>query len=128
MPETIDESALLTVCYDIARTTSWEYNNQQATSLDSIASKANRYKQIALEHVEWLDQNGIDPNELIGAVKYLGIHAIPPMRDDEGWFSYMLELIVQLFAPNVVLQKDDEVTQFLRRLRNAIDRTIQNAD
>ena len=128
MAQTIDESDLLAACCEIARATSWKHKDPQSTSLDSIAIKAERYKQIALTHVEWLVQNGINPNELVTAVKYLGIHAIPPMGDDEQWFTDMLEVVVQLFAPNVVLEKDDEVTQFLGRLRDAINRTIENAE
>ena len=128
LAQTIDESALLQVCYDIARTTSWKHKDAQSTSLDAIATKADRYKSIALDHIEWLDQNGIDPNVLVGAVNYLGIHAVPPMGDDEQWFSDMLEVIVQLFAPNVVLSAGDDVTLFLRTLCNAIDRTINNAE
>lgn len=128
MAQTIDDSALLAACYDIARTTSWEHRNPQSTSLDAIATKAECYRQIALQHVDWLDQNGIDPNELVAAVEYLGIHAVPPMGDDQRWFSNMLEVIVGLFAPNFVLEKSGETIQFLRRLRNAIDRTIENAE
>jgi len=126
--QTIDESGLLQACYDIARTTSWKNKDPQSTSLDSIAAKAAHYKSLALEHVEWLDQNDIDPNVLVGAVNYLGIHAIPPMADDDRWFTDMLEVIVQLFAPSVQLSADDDVTSFLRTLRNAIDRTIGDAE
>lgn len=129
MAQAIDESGLLQACYEIARTTSWKPEDPQSTSLDSIAAKAACYKAIALDHVEWLNENGIDPNVLVGAVYYLGgIHAIPPMADDDRWFSDMLEVIVQLFAPNVVLRQDDGVTSFLRTLRNAIDQTISNAE
>ena len=128
MAQTIDESDLLAACCEIARVTSWKQKDPQSTSLDSIATKAEHYKQIALTHVEWLEQNGIDPNELVAAVKYLGIHAIPPMGDDEQWFTDMLEVIVQLFAPNVVFEKGDEITRFLKRLRDAIDRTLDNAE
>lgn len=128
MAQTIDELDLLAACCEIARATSWKHKDPQSTSLDAIATKAERYKQIALTHVEWLVENGIDPNELVAAVKYLEIHAIPPMGDDEQWFTDMLEVIVHLFAPNVVLEKDGEVIQFLRRLRDAIDRTIENAE
>jgi len=113
MAQTIDDSELLAACYDIARVTSWEHQKPQSTSLDSIAAKADRYKRIALEHVEWLDQNGIDPNELVAAVRYLGLHAVPPMSDDVQWFSNMLEVIVQLFAPNMVLEKGDDTVHFL---------------
>jgi len=49
------------------------------------------------------------------------------MGDDEHWFSDMLEVLVQLFAPDIVLGRDDEITSFLRTLRNAIDRNITNA-
>lgn len=128
MAQTINESELLAACCEIARTTSWKHKDPQATSLDSIATKAERYKQIALAHVEWLVENGVDPNELVAAVKYLGIHAIPPMGDDEQWFRNMLEVVVQLFAPNAIFEKDDEVAQFLGRLRDAISRTIENAE
>jgi hypothetical protein len=128
MAQIIDESALLVACCDIARTTSWKHKDPQSTSLDSIATKAERYKQIALTHVEWFVENSINPNELVAAVNYLGIHAVPPMGDDEQWFVDMLEVIVQLFAPNVVLKKEDELTQFLQRLRNAIDHNIEKAE
>ena len=128
MTQTIDDSALLQACYDIARTTSWEHQNQQSTSLDAIASKAARYKQLALDHVEYLDANDIDPNVLVGAVRYLGIHAVPPMCDDETWFINMLEVLVQLFAPNVILEGTNDIVPFLRTLRDAIDRNITNAE
>jgi len=65
---------------------------------------------------------------LVGAVNYLGIHAVPPMGDDFQWFADMLDVIVQLFAPNAVLNADDGITVFLRSLRNAIDRNIQDAE
>jgi len=128
MGQAINESDLLAACCDIARATSWKHKDSQSTSLDSIATKAERYKQIALSHVEWLVENQINPNELVAAVQYLGIHAIPPMGDDEQWFADMLDVIVQLFAPNVGFEKDDDITQFLGRLRDAINRTIENAE
>ncbi|NQT12587.1 MAG: hypothetical protein HQ582_07560 [Planctomycetes bacterium] len=50
------------------------------------------------------------------------------MGDNERWFSDMLEVLVQLFAPNVVLDSGDEIIAFLRTLRNAIDRNISSAE
>lgn len=128
MANAFNDAALLQACYDIARTTSWEHRNPQSTSLDAITGKANRYRALALDQVEYLESNGCDPNVLIGAVRYLGIHAVPPMADDEKWFIDMLEVIVQLFSPNVVLTRGDDLVAFLRTLRDAIDQNITDAE
>jgi hypothetical protein len=118
-----NDSDLRKACFDIARTTSWQFKDPQSTSLDAIATKAARYRELTLDHAEYLQNAGVDPNILIGIVSYLSIHAVPPMGDDEQWFNNMLDVMVQLFAPNCEL--DEELRGFLTLLRDAIDRNIR---
>jgi len=121
----LNESDLRKACYDIARVTSWRHNDTQSTSLDAIAAKAARYQSLALDHVEYLSNSGVDPNVLVGIVSYLSMHAVPPMEDNESCFTDMLDVLVQLFAPNCEI--GGEMKQFLIQLRDAIDKNIRES-
>jgi hypothetical protein len=123
---TVNDSELRRACFDIARSTSWKYNDPQSTSLDAIAAKAARYQELTLDNAQYLQDAGVDPNVLVGIANYLTILAVPPMGDDENWFKDMLQVLVQLFAPNCVL--DDELRGFLTQLRDAIDSNIRNSN
>src|SRR5262249_8875131 len=122
MATELNDSDLRKACFDIARTTSWEQNDPQATSLDAIAIKAEQYREIESAHAEHLKNAGVDVNVLVSAVSYLSVHAIPPMGADMNWFSDMLDVLIQLFAPNFEL--GGQTSEFLITLRNAIDRNL----
>jgi hypothetical protein len=120
----INKASLQQACYDIARITSWENHNAQSTSLDAITAKANQYVEVALEYAKELDERGADPDVAIGAVRYLSVHAVPMMGDDVHWLGNMLEVIVDLFAPIYSVERGSDCIQFLKSLRDAIDRII----
>jgi len=116
---TIDTSSLRQACFDIAQTTSWQYQDPIASSLDSVTSKANAYYAIALRFANELAERGVDPNLAVGAMDQMSSHAVPPMADDLKWLEERLDVFAELLAPSVDLTSESR--KFLAALRDAID-------
>jgi hypothetical protein len=66
-------------------------------------AKADAFMRDALNYESFLITVGRDPNILIGAVSYLDHHhAIPPMLNGKRWFRNMLEVLIEIAAPNSI--------------------------
>jgi hypothetical protein len=120
---TIDTSSLRQACFGIAQTTSWQYQDSVASSLDSVTPKANAYYAIALRFANELAERGVDPNLAVGAMHQMSIHAIPPMGDDVRWMEEKLDVFAELLAPCAGL--NSESRKFLTALRDAIDENLR---
>jgi hypothetical protein len=60
-----------------------------------------------------------EPELVLRAVRYLGNHAIPPMRDRTAWFTEGLLLLVQIACPHTTSIKGGE--PFFVDLRSGMD-------
>lgn len=60
-----------------------------------------------------------EPELVLRAVRYLGNHAIPPMRDGTAWFTEGLSLLVQIACPHSTSPKGGE--PFFADLRHGMD-------
>lgn len=70
-------------------------------------------------HLQFIQDQGRDPNLLTEAVRYLTLkHAIPPMAEDIRWFQNMLEVLVELCCPNQGV--GPEQGRFFQELRTGI--------
>jgi len=62
-------------------------------SMDDIIDRDERervaqaYFQEAIEEIEYVTADGTHgPEVVLRAVRYLGVHAMPPLRDSTSWF------------------------------------------
>src|SRR6266581_1780778 len=97
----LNTEALHAACLGVARETLWKPKGEKKSTVEEIGALAKKLHTVALLHVEFITEQGRDPNILVRAVRYLAhTHAIPPMRDDTGWFVDMLEVLIELACPN----------------------------
>ena len=94
----LDRTALMEVCYRMARTTMWARHPVDTARIQAVASSLC---EVALTHEDHIVDAGRDPNLLRLCVEYIETtQAIPPMADDTRWFGDMLSVLVELAVPN----------------------------
>ena len=87
----LDDEALRAACLELSKQTMWV----------EVQSVADGYYRTAIDYFEFIEGQGRDPNMLTRAVNYLAhTHAIPPMQDDQRWFSDMMMALIELACPN----------------------------
>jgi len=98
----LDEEALRSACDEMARIAIW-----QTTPIDlaEIQKVSDTYFQEAVRYLEFINDQGCDPNLLDRAVNYLVTLALPSMLNDLRWFSEKLEVLVELACPSVIQSK-----------------------
>ena len=102
----LNTEALHAACRAVAEQTLWKPAGEKKTTEKDIEALAGQLSDIALDRLEFITTQGRDPNLLVRAVRYLAhTHAIPPMRNDTGWFVDMLEVLVELACPNTNLPR-----------------------
>lgn len=100
----LNTEALHAACLAVARETLWKPKGQKKSTVKEIEALTKKFYTVALHHLEFITDQGRDPNLLVRAVRYLAhTHAIPPMHDDTGWFVDMLEVLIELTCPNTDL-------------------------
>jgi hypothetical protein len=102
-----DNNALRQACREIVRNTLWRgpkpVDINDIADTNQINNLTDRYFAIAIEHIEFVEGQNRDPNMITRAVCYLAnSHAIPPMKEDLGWFRNMLESLLELACPNFI--------------------------
>ncbi|MGH7788569.1 MAG: hypothetical protein ACRERC_16990 [Candidatus Binatia bacterium] len=103
----LDRESLFQACYEVARQTMSE---RRPIDADHITALARQFAEIAAGHEEFVVGQGCDPELITRAVVYLAsAHAIPPMRDDTGWFAHMLAALVELACPNTIVGCEQEL-------------------
>ncbi len=120
----LDENLLYEACKKVVGQTLWQTPNPQDISdiidTDQINTTAKKYFNEALRHVEFIVEQGRDPNLITRAISYLSqSNAIPPMKEDLKWFSNMLEALIELACPNVI-HDSEETTKFLFDIEEGI--------
>ena len=124
-----DKDALLEACKRVVSQTLWLNPEPQDISdiidSDQIKRTTLKYFEEALRHVEFIIEQGGDPNLVTRAVLYLSeAHAIPPMEEDITWFKNMLEALIEVACPNSILTK--EAAQFLYDMEKGIKKILKN--
>ena len=65
-------------------------------------------------------ENKRDPNIIVRCVEYFAqIHAIPPMRDDIGYFQDMFQVLLNLAVPESISCRESE--EFYRDIEIGIE-------
>jgi hypothetical protein len=125
----LDRIALLEACRIVAKSTLWQAPNPQDITdiidVDQIERTVQAYYKEAEWQAEELSASDHDPNFVTRAVLYLAQeHAIPPMKDDLGWFREALAVLVRLISPLSV--PDRNMTAFMQDLENAVRRYLED--
>jgi hypothetical protein len=110
------KGALNDACVELAKQI---LSSQSGVSADLVETLAARFQHEALHHLEFIEDQGRDPNLLTRAVHYIAdAHAIPPMGTDTLWFRSMIDFAVELAVPNSGLS--DEGRAFLADVRDGL--------
>lgn len=102
----LDNDALLAACFEVARSIRW-----RANPVDEVLAKAavEIYFNAAIQHEEFLVDQGRDPNIIVRAVRYIAHkHAIPPLEGNVEAFESMLDVLIELACPNQGVEEDHE--------------------
>jgi hypothetical protein len=92
------KGALNDACVELAKQV---LSSPRGVSADLVETLAARFQHEALHHLEFIQDQGRDPNLLTRAVHYIAdAHAIPPMGTDIIWFRSMMDFAVELAVPN----------------------------
>ena len=124
---------LLAECRRITDDSMW--NDPDPKSLNDIITSDDR-EAVAQEYFRAAEAAlvciGSDSEEplveadlVLRAVRYLGHHAIPPMRDRTAWFTEGLSLLIQIACPLDMSIKGGE--PFFADLRRGMDLADQTA-
>ncbi len=104
-----DGQALRQACGDVARPVMWDL---RPADTDRIHDLADRFFEEASKRATPVDSSD-DPNTI-------STYAIPPMKDDVGWFGQALDLLGHIVYPSN--DPDREARAFLADLEAGIVR------
>ena len=114
------EEDLQAACYDVARET---MRGRRPVDADEIQRLAERFYELATEHVRYVEGKGHPAALVVRAVRYLGgAHAILPTRDTVFWFTDMLSVLVELTCPHS--QTSPRNAQFYLDLVRSLTETL----
>lgn len=127
----LDKVALAAACKAVVKQTLWRGPKPQSVDdiadTDQISRLAAAYQEIALRHLEFIEDQKRDPNMLTRAIEYLAEgHAIPPMKDDTRWFDEMLTALIELACPNFIHSKP--ATAFFKDIEQGIEVARKTAE
>jgi len=126
--KSFDRDALMEACKKVASGTLWQTPRPHDLGdiIDSEQKKKTiqKYYDIAIDCLEYFEDSDEDPNIITQAVLYLAhSEAIPPMKDDTGWFFDMLRVLMNIIVPDTY--HCEESIQFLNDLKKAIEKNIE---
>ena len=114
-----DENALLEACKEVANQTMWQFPINHVENIEDIIDTEQKNKMIELyfneakENVEFVIEQGFDPNLITRAVVYIAeTHAIPPIRENIKWFYDTLHTLIELCCPNVMHSSENSIAVF----------------
>ena len=120
----LNTEALHAACRAVAKETLWKPAGEKKTTEKEVETLAGQLYDIALGPLDFIIEQGRDPNVLVRAVRYLAhTHAIPPMRNDTGWFIDMLEVLIELACPNTDLPRNGKA--FIADLRRGLSTKLK---
>jgi len=107
----MNETKLLEACFELAKDLMWEKSTapieKLPEQLTELSEMTNRFVEIAKDSYYIIEDLHDASDVLIGAIKYLNVHAIPPMRGNYSWFFNSLTTLLEICNPsNIVDQKN----------------------
>ena len=90
----MDENKLLEVCFMLAEDLMWDKDSAPIERLPEDISELNEMtnKFIEIANQNYYQVEGLPDGDeiLIGAIRYLNVQAIPPLRGNYAWFANSL--------------------------------------
>lgn len=125
----MNEEELLKICFLLAEDLMWEKDTaplekmpEQLAELSEMTNKFIEIPKRAYYHVEAMP----DGEEIMfGALGYLHLQAMPPLRGDYEWFSNTLDTILEICNPNCIPGK--EGIPFLLHMQKGIIRCMEQS-
>jgi len=118
----MDENKLLEVCFMLAEDLMWDKDSAPIERLPEDISELNEMtnKFIEIANQNYYQVEGLPDGDeiLIGAIRYLNVQAIPPLRGNYAWFANSLSTLLEICNPNSIVRS--EGIPFLLSLQKGI--------
>ena len=123
----MDENKLLEVCFMLAEDLMWD---KDSASIERLPEDISELNEMTNKFIEIANQNYYqvqrlpDGDEiLIGAIRYLNVQAIPPLRGNYAWFANSLSTLLEICNPNSIVRS--EGIPFLLSLQKGIIKHLE---
>lgn len=104
----MDENKLLEVCFMLAENLMWKKDAAPIEKLPEDISElndmTNKFIKIAKQHYYQVEGLSDGSEIILGAIRYLNVQAIPPLRGDYDWFSNSLSTLLEICNPNSIVE------------------------
>ena len=123
----MDENKLLEVCFMLAEDLMWDKDSAPIERLPEDISELNEMtnKFIEIANQNYYQVEGLPDGDeiLIGAIRYLNVQAIPPLRGNNAWFANSLSTLLEICNPNSIVRSDG--IPFLLSLQKGIIKHLE---
>ncbi|MBN9484537.1 MAG: hypothetical protein JST63_03130 [Bacteroidetes bacterium] len=123
----MDENKLLEVCFMLAEDLMWDKDSAPIERLPEDISELNEMtnKFIEIANQNYYQVEGLPDGDeiLIGAIRYLNVQAIPPLRGNYAWFANSLSTLLEICNPNSIVRSDG--IPFLLSLQKGIIKHLE---
>jgi len=123
----MDENKLLEVCFMLAEDLMWDKDSAPIERLPEDISELNEMtnKFIEIANQNYYQVEGLPDGDeiLIGAIRYLNVQAIPPLRGNYAWFANSLSTLLEIYNPNSIVRS--EGIPFLLSLQKGIIKHLE---
>lgn len=122
----MDDKKLLEACFSLSEELMWNKDTAKLDhlpeQLEEVSKMTTRFFDIAMKHFYLIEDLPDAQEVLLGAIGYLNSIAIPPLKGNFDWFSYSLNMLLEIANPNDSVDKSG--LPFLFRMRNGIEQLI----
>lgn len=123
----MDENKLLEVCFMLAEDLMWDKDSAPIERLPEDISElnemTNKFIEIANQNYYQVEDLPDGDEILIGAIRYLNVQAIPPLRGNYAWFANSLSTLLEICNPNSIVKS--EGIPFLLSLQKGIIKHLE---
>jgi hypothetical protein len=123
----MDENKLLEVCFMLAEDLMWDKDSAPIERLPEDIYELNEMtnKFIEIANQNYYQVEGLPDGDeiLIGAIRYLNVQAIPPLRGNYAWFANSLSTLLEICNPNSIVRS--EGIPFLLSLQKGIIKHLE---
>lgn len=123
----MDQNKLLEVCFMLAEDLMWD---KDAAPIERLPEDISELNEMTNKFIEIANQNyyqveGLQDGDeiLLGAIRYLNVQAIPPLRGNYGWFANSLSTLLEICNPNSIV--GGEGIPFLLSLQKGIIKHLE---
>jgi hypothetical protein len=124
------EDELLKVCFALAENLMWEKDtsplHKLPEQLTELSEMTNQFVEIAKQVYYQVEDLPNGEEILFGAIKYLNVQAIPPLRGNYSWFDNSLSTLLEICHPNTGPGK--ECIPFLLTMQKGIIQCLEWAN